>query len=364
MSRLISILKTNNIIKVDKNQTLAQALSKLTTSHDAAFVFDNERFLGLISPYYTIIRCSYPANTKIINCLYHPPKIYLNTPIKKVVKFLIQTKVHYLPVFDYQEKFVGIVSARRLLKFFFQSNFFKISIKDFLKKKKKPLFLITIDDQINKALNIFREKKISKLVVVDNDMRLRGVLSYYDLINFLISPQGSARRGDRSGAKTGFSRYLVSQFAKTYVLTLGIEEILNKVVRLIIEKKIGSVVIVDKNNHPINIITTKDLLEYFIQGPFDNKLEIVTKNISQKNQFILDNFFKKLNFFIFKNQQIKKAKVLVKEEKEGGLFEVVLSLFPFKGQVKVIKKEGKSLVKTINPLTQVLKIIFREKTKN
>ena len=48
--RLLNILKENNIIKVSPEDHLSHVLSKLSTSHDAAFVFDdNDKYLGVIN---------------------------------------------------------------------------------------------------------------------------------------------------------------------------------------------------------------------------------------------------------------------------------------------------------------------------
>src|SRR3989339_1957675 len=118
--RLLNILKENNIIRVSPTDHLSKVLSKLSTSHDAAFVFNDEnKYMGIVSPYFTMIKSSLPANTKVEHCLTHTAKVYLNYPLSKVCELFIQSKIHYLPVFDpeprgvqgkFQEKFLGIIS--------------------------------------------------------------------------------------------------------------------------------------------------------------------------------------------------------------------------------------------------------------
>jgi CBS domain-containing protein len=53
-----------------------------------------------------------------------------------VAQLMIESKVHYLPVFDEQEKFSGIISARRMLSVLKGSPAFKVKIKDVLSAKK------------------------------------------------------------------------------------------------------------------------------------------------------------------------------------------------------------------------------------
>lgn len=263
--RLLNILKEDNIIKVSPDDHLSHVLSKLSTSHDAGFVFDEKnKFLGVISPYYSAIKSSHPGNAKVINCLTHPPKIYLNYPISKVCSLFIQSKIHYLPVFTSDEQFLGIVSVRRVLSHFKNLPIFKTKIEEIIKIRWRPLITIKQDASINDAFHLFKNKKFSKLVVVDYEGNLKGVLTYYDIINFIISPKYKEGRGDRVGSKGSFYNLRVKTFAKSYVLTMNKERQLSDVIDTIINKKIGSVVIIDKDRRPIDIITSRDLLQFYI----------------------------------------------------------------------------------------------------
>src|SRR5215210_6787788 len=112
MQKISEIINTEDVIKVSPNDTLSSALSKLSSSHDAAFVFnDLDEFVGVINPYYSLIRNSYPGNAKVQHCMFHPPRIYPDYPLYKVMQLFNESKIHYLPVFDRNEKFLGIVSA-------------------------------------------------------------------------------------------------------------------------------------------------------------------------------------------------------------------------------------------------------------
>jgi predicted transcriptional regulator len=283
--RLLNILKENNIIKVSPEDTLSQVLSKLFSSHDAAFVFDpaprrvqgkqNDNFLGVVNPYYSVIQASHPGNTKVIHCLSHPPKIYLNYPLRKVCELFIQSRIHYLPVFDSKssggqgkptENFLGIISARRVLDYLKDLPIFKVKIDKVIKKRWWSLITVVDDEMISHAIHLFKEKKISKLVVINHEMKLKGVLTYYDVINYMISPKFSPARGERAGNKISFYNLRVKTFAKSHVLTLTKNNYLSEAIKLIIDKKIGSVVIVDEVRRPIGIITSRDLLQFYIQN--------------------------------------------------------------------------------------------------
>jgi len=260
------IIKKENIIKISPDELLESALKKLSSSHDAAFVFDEkDNFLGLINPYYCMIKASYPANTKVINCLFHPPKLKMSDSLVKVAEALINSKIHYLPIVDEKDKFIGIISARRFLKFFLEDERFKVKIEEILKLKKNPLSVIRENDTIAFVLKNFQKTHYSKLVVVDQDFKLKGLLSYFDLIYYLMMPKQKAHLGERNGTKVNFYHQQVKNFMKTYVLTLTENNLLTEAINLILDKKIGSVVIINEEKKPRQIITTHDILKFFIK---------------------------------------------------------------------------------------------------
>jgi len=257
------ILK-EKIIRAYPGQTLYQTLSQLSTSHDAAFVFDKNKFLGIINPYYCLIRKSYPGNAKVEHCLHHPPKIRMDYSLAKTASLFIESKVHYLPVFDSKDSFCGIISARDVLKRLLVLPVYKKTIKEAVRFRKKPLTVVYEDDSVSMAVNLFKSSRLSKLIVINRDMKLKGVLSYYDLINFLVQPKNQGGKKEKIGNKVHMFNQKVRSFMKTYVLTLKIEDTLSKAGNLIIDKKIGSVVVVDDKRYPVSIITTRDLLKEYV----------------------------------------------------------------------------------------------------
>ncbi|MFA6533444.1 MAG: CBS domain-containing protein, partial [Patescibacteria group bacterium] len=218
------------------------------------------------SPYFTMIKSSLPANTKVQHCLTHTAKIYLNYPLSKVCELFIQSKIHYLPVFDKEDKFLGIISARRILSYFKDMPIFKVTVESIIKKRWKGLITVFEDDTITQAIHLFKTNRISKLIVINHERKLKGVLSYYDLIKLMVSPKYSSHHGERVNEKISFYNYRVKNFSKNYVLTLSKEKHLIEVINLIVNKKIGSVIVVDKERRPLGIITTRDILRFFIDN--------------------------------------------------------------------------------------------------
>ncbi|OGK17830.1 hypothetical protein A3G67_02790 [Candidatus Roizmanbacteria bacterium RIFCSPLOWO2_12_FULL_40_12] len=353
---LLDFVKTKNIIKIAPDTTLSHALSSLKSSHDAAFVFDEkDNYMGLVNPYYSIIKTSLPGNAKVEHCLFHAPRIRRNFPIAKVAKLMIESKVHYLPVFDQNNKFVGITSARRLLNIYRNSSIYNREVGEFIRRKNQAVLTVYDTDVVSSAVNLFKKSKVSKLVVVNKNMKLYGILTYYDLINFLVTPRRKVHRGDKDGNRSSFQFQQVKNFAKTYVLTLQPGDNVRDALNLILDKKIGSVVIVDGAKNPIGIITTRDLLGLLIQERRDKRFEITLKNLSVTSKQAVEGFITQLKIWTGKLPNIETIKLFVKEEKRGGLFEAVVSLIPQRGKKQVIKREGKNLKKLLKGFGSVKK---------
>lgn len=336
---LQDIIKTDAIITIPPGDTIVSALSKLHTSHDAAFVFDKDKtFRGLVNPYYCIIKSSLPGNAKIESCIYHPPKLDITTPTNKAAQLMIDSKVHYLPVFD-KDRFAGIISARRLLAKRKYSPKLDMTIADVLRRKHKQLVTIHEDEFVSKALATFKTAKVSKLIVVNREGKLRGIMTYYDLILFLMEPR---RRNQKDGT-VSLGHQIVRNFMKTLVLTLPDTASMRDALRLIMEKQIGSVVVVNPQKQPIGIITTSDFLHLLRQESPQTPVELSSQNVSPHNRHVVRHFFLRIRDRIQRGRDIDRARILVREEKRGNLFQVVLALFPKRGKPTIIKKEGRDL---------------------
>lgn len=343
------IYKTEDIIKIDMDDTLSVALSMLHSSHDSAFVFDeNKELKGIVNPYHCFIRKSYPSNAKVKHCMYRPPKIQLNTPLHDAAKLMIHSRVHYLPVYQNQS-FVGILSARRILEYVKDSPVLSQKI-DISIRNKKPLITIFEDEFVSKAINLFKQYKISKIVVISRDYKLKGVLTHFDIIAYLSIPK-EKKSQNRNGDKIAYTKKTVNHFMKTQVITLNSSQTLSTATHLILDKEIGSIVILDKAEHPIGIITTKDILEAISIRKSFPKLELIKQHVSDASSQLVKIFTSRLIKQSIKTRKIDRVKVLIKEEKGGKLFKAVVSFFSEDNKLyRFIEEEGHNLSRVLRKM--------------
>lgn len=261
-----SILKTDGVIYAQPDDTVAQAVSKFQSSHDAAFVVDEEqKLLGTVTPYHLFIKRTYPPSTKLKNCFYHPAKIHLNMELGEIARLMLESKVHYLPIVDDASKMLGIATARRLLRKALSdprsSN--PISV---ITQGKDYLQTVNAESNLEEAIRFFEQSRRMKLVVVNRANHLVGVLPFFDLIPLFMKAKVQKEHDGLFEARHDtalFGRYKVENFTKKETIHVNASASIVSVLNHILDLSIGSVVVMRDKFTPENIVTTSDLLRYF-----------------------------------------------------------------------------------------------------
>ena len=141
---------------------------------------------------------------------------------------------------------VGVVTEKDIAKFLYSAPptraLGEIALKELTNKK-----LITVGEQssIDYCANLMLQHYISSLVVVDNQMKARGIITKTDIIEFFAYHQAA--------------RIPVHKFMSKKVHTVAPDESLHMIAMLMSTYKISRVVI-EKNRKPVGIVTSRDFL--------------------------------------------------------------------------------------------------------
>jgi CBS domain-containing protein len=178
---------------------------------------------------------------------------------------MLETKIHYLPVVDEKNTMLGLVTARRLLRKALNEGVFNnVQAAEFIEQK-NYLQTINISSSFSEAIRFFYNTKLSKLIVVDNNNKLRGIITFFDLLPLLQVSKKRKGFWDRGGEDyTKYENYRLDSYVKRLTTQVSLNTTLNQVIELILEKEIGSVVVMKDKFRPENIITTSDLLKAFV----------------------------------------------------------------------------------------------------
>lgn len=356
MKHLDQILKKTAIITAAPDDTLSSVLAKLSSSHDAAFIFDDKKqFMGVINPYYTLIKSSaYDGNTKVEHALFHPPHVHTKDSLERIVSLMNDSKIHYLPVFDEEGAFMGITSARRILAYMLTLPVADLQLGSIAHTQKGKILAVEWDDPVSKALALFQEYKTSKIVVIDAALKLKGILSHYDLIPYIVAPGKRSNRG-RRGERPRFHETPVKNYAKTTVLTLTEGATVGDAIRLILSREIGSIILIDRGVYPKGIITTRDLLDTLPGGRQEKKVKITTKHLSKQHKKAVKDLTAYIHDHINEKDEYRGAEIRASEEKKNLLYQIIVHLIPEKGKMTVFKREGKDLEAMIKELKNLVR---------
>ncbi len=114
----------------------------------------------------------------------------------------------------------------------------------------RPAVTVRQDADFQKALALMQEKKLRRLPVVDDDGQLVGIVVERDL---LVAAMRYLQ-----------SRVEVGDVMTRNVVTVGPDTDLNEVARMMLERKIGGLPVVE-HGRLVGIITESDIFKRFVE---------------------------------------------------------------------------------------------------
>ncbi len=113
--------------------------------------------------------------------------LHLDDTLRLVDKTFDKHHFHHIPILDSKGKVAGMISKEDILRLisvrqeFTDKEFGRIKVRDFMSDK---LVLITPEDSIGLAADMFITNHFHALPVVDEDDNLQGIVTTHDLIKY------------------------------------------------------------------------------------------------------------------------------------------------------------------------------------
>lgn len=124
-----------------------------------------------------------------------------------------------------------------------------------------PAITVSAETPFQEALKLMQAKKIRRLPVVDSANRLVGIVSERDLLHASPSPATSLSVWELNYL---LWRLTVREIMAEKVVTIAPTTPLVEAARLMVEKKIGGLPVVDEQNHVVGVITETDIFKTFV----------------------------------------------------------------------------------------------------
>ncbi|AGK60913.1 hypothetical protein Asulf_00907 [Archaeoglobus sulfaticallidus PM70-1] len=189
-----------------------------------------------------------------------------------------------------------------------------IHINDFLQKIKQEFENVEIGDVMNpevitvktydgisKALATMRNHGISRVVVVDDENKVVGIITGKDIVDRVVSLGKDDRLGYLSmKEKEKTLSIVVESIMSRPVITVERNDTIAKAIGLMIENDISSLV-VTRGSIPEGVVVKKDLLEYYLKTtiPKEYEVQIITKGVVLDDSEI-EKLLDELNKFLRK----------------------------------------------------------------
>lgn len=137
----------------------------------------------------------------------------------------------------------------------------KMLLKEIMTKD--PVTL-NIDESFCRVAQIFQEKDIRHLPIVNSQGLILGIISQRDL-NRITSPK-KGPNGEYLYDPAELTKYILKQHVIQKVFSLSPEDTLEKALEIMAEKKLGCMPIADSEGRVVGIVTVTDLLKLFLKA--------------------------------------------------------------------------------------------------
>jgi len=121
---------------------------------------------------------------------------------------------------------------------------------------------ITPDTSVNEAMRILKENKIRRLPVTDGHGNIIGIVTEKDLKSAMPS---MATTLDIWEIHAALEKIKVEEIMTKNVITVRDNEPLEGAAKIMAEKKIGALPVLDEDNHLVGIITESDIFRTFVK---------------------------------------------------------------------------------------------------
>ncbi len=247
----------SDFVSIDSNETLTKALPIFKKQGRELLVFEEgEVFLGYLTKRYITLQSKISPDAKVSSLIKRVPTVQKDTPLDSIARALLSEKIFSVPV-EENGKIIGVIRDIDLLR---------ASEETFGNKKVKEAMThnpitVTEDTSVARFIAVSRTNNISRTPVVDASNKLVGIISPHDTSTLILSESSGQTKGDIKSEKQDILSVNVKAIMTSTVVTCRENDFLIEAINLLYKANHKALIVVDKENHPVGILTTSDLLE-------------------------------------------------------------------------------------------------------
>ncbi|HIP62579.1 MAG TPA: CBS domain-containing protein [Archaeoglobus profundus] len=217
-----------------------------------------------------------PHETKVKNFVVRTGILSLNdlTPVNVAKRFIEDSTPFVIVKLNGKYGIIDIDDFLNLIK----PRFKDVKVRDIMNTE---VITVKAHDTVAKALATMRSHGIDRVVVINDNNKVVGIVTGKDIIDRVLAPRKRAKFGELRGEKEETLSILVESVMSYPVITADKNDNVSEVIDKMIENNISSIV-VTRDNIPEGILIKKDILEHFIkiESPTQYDIQVIIKNIT------------------------------------------------------------------------------------
>ena len=241
-------------VSVDGNKPLSKVVSMFKEKTREILVFgEKDVFLGYITKRYVTHQSKIQPEAKVSSLIKRVPTVQKDSAPDVIARAILSEKIFSVPVVE-NGKVIGIIRDIDLLRDS-EDIFGSKKVKEAMTKQ--PI-VVTSDTSVAKFIATCRTNNISRTPVVNESNELVGIMSPHDTTDLILS---------KSPKKLDMLSTAVKELMTQEVVTCTENDFLIETLVKLDSADHKALIVVDKENHPVGIITTTDLLETVSMPP-------------------------------------------------------------------------------------------------
>jgi len=234
----ISEIATPDYVEVDAEERLGKVRSVFEQENPKGVVVTRDGGYEGIIGQKQLVRSHIEDNTKAGALTQSAPRVDRHEDVREVARVLVEGDTKIAPVYE-GEKLWGIVTEDAILEAVLP-NLDALTVDQIYTA---DVVTIGEKDHVGQVINRLREHGISRLPVVDEDDGLAGIITTYDVVDFVVRDAERQGRGDRRGDLERMLDLPVYDLMSNPVRTVTPGESVEAAVRLMLEEGVAGLVV-------------------------------------------------------------------------------------------------------------------------
>lgn len=300
---IVKEIMSKDVISLCPEDTVQTLISLMEKHHVHEIpIIQNRKLVGIVQTkkltQKTILD---PYKTKVKSIKMSAPAVLdPNQDIENAAKLILRTGLRALPVVD-NKKVVGIVSLHDIINEVSKTKLFRQTKAEAIMSIP---FTITQDTEIGKARVIMRENSVSRMPIVDDNGKIKGIITPFDMLK-AIKPKERMSWFSMAAEMDRVMQIPVSTIMNTRPITADTKSTLNDIAGLMNKHDTSGIILMEED-FPKGIVVLKDLMEFYVGGLKKEGVYYQIVGLSDEDSFITDTVERMINDTIQKISQINK----------------------------------------------------------